>query len=419
MGYPGGYNLGAGLFVQTDPSVIIGGGFTNVSTTGGDQYSIPLMFYREQSGSHNWWLKYVDTWVGYYPNSWYNSSGIADKNAMIDYGGEIINDNIGGIHTTTDMGSGHFSNEGWQHSAYTRHITYVDMTNVTRNASNLIPSITNSSYYDLSLFLSSDPNWVNYFYFGGPGRVSGSTPTSKADLDADGKADIMWEHSSGSLAAWFMNGTNVRQSVGMGSVDPAWKIVGLGDLDGDGKSDIVWEHNSGALAVWFMNGSNVRQSVGMGSVDPAWRISGSGDLDGDGKADIVWEHTSGALAIWFMNGSSVRQSVGIGAVDPAWKIVGSGDLDGDGKSDILWEHASGALAIWFMNGSNVRQSVGIGGVDPAWKIVGSGDFDADGKSDILWEHTSGSLALWFMNGSNLRQSIGMGAVAPAWSVKNY
>lgn len=174
VGYPGGYNLGAGLFVQTDSSVIIGGGFTNISATGGDQYSVPLMYYRDQGGSHDWWLKYDNTWVGYYPNSWYNSSGIADKNAVIDYGGEIINGDTGGVHTTTDMGSGQFPSEGWQHSAYTRHITYVDMTNVTRNATNLIPAVSDSSYYDLSLYSSGDPNWLNYFYFGGPGRVSGS-----------------------------------------------------------------------------------------------------------------------------------------------------------------------------------------------------------------------------------------------------
>src|ERR1043166_6780050 len=53
-GFPGGYNLGAGLFVQTDSTIIIGGGFTNVSTTGGDQYSVPLMYYRDQGGNHAW-----------------------------------------------------------------------------------------------------------------------------------------------------------------------------------------------------------------------------------------------------------------------------------------------------------------------------------------------------------------------------
>lgn len=45
-----------------------------------------------------------------------------------------------------------------------------------------------------------------------------------ADLNGDGKADVMWQHSNGTVAVWLMNGT-VIDSVGFpGGVSPEWEI---------------------------------------------------------------------------------------------------------------------------------------------------------------------------------------------------
>lgn len=177
-GYPGGYNLDVSGFVQTNSSVIIGGTLGPVSTIGGSQYSCTLMFFRDPGGDHHWWLKYGDTWVGYYPNSLFDSEGIANKTERIDYGGEIVNQETGGLHTTTDMGSGRFANEGWQYSAFVKHIRYVDMNNYYQDATGLSRSVTDANYYDLILYSSSDSNWKNYFYYGGPGRVTAPVSSS-------------------------------------------------------------------------------------------------------------------------------------------------------------------------------------------------------------------------------------------------
>ena len=36
-----------------------------------------------------------------------------------------------------------------------------------------------------------------------------------------------------------------------------WRIAGVGDFNADGKADIVWRHNSGSVAIWLMNGTQV------------------------------------------------------------------------------------------------------------------------------------------------------------------
>ena len=175
--YPGCYNLDCPGFVQTNANVILGGAFSPVSTIGGNQYDIKLMYCRDVTKTQNWWLMVGDQWVGYYPNSLYNTQGIAYQSSRIDYGGEIVNTAAGGLHTTTQMGSGRFPNEGWQHAAYIRQLKYVDTNNVSQDSTGLTKGtrdtngVDNSNYYDLILSSSTDPNWLQFFYFGGPGRI--------------------------------------------------------------------------------------------------------------------------------------------------------------------------------------------------------------------------------------------------------
>jgi PKD repeat protein len=174
----GCYNLDCPRFVQTDNTVVIGGVLSPYSTQGGTQYSISLAYFRDLSPPHNWWLKFNGTWVGYFPNSLYNSQGIANYSDKIDFGGEIVNDLIGGLHTTTQMGSGHFPSEGFGVAAFTEQIRYFDTLGNQYDSTGLTKLVTNATYYDLSLGSSSDPNVGIYFYFGGPGRVPVAAPTA-------------------------------------------------------------------------------------------------------------------------------------------------------------------------------------------------------------------------------------------------
>ena len=176
----GCYNLSCIGFVQTNSSVIIGGAISPVSTIGGNQDDVQISYYRDVTKTGNWWLQFQGQWVGYYPDSLYNSQGLASfasQNGGSTYGGEIVNSGTGGLHTTTQMGSGHFPSEGWQHAAYIRKLQYVDLNNNLHDSVGLTPMTidTNgndtSMYYKLSLLSSGDLDWGQYLYFGGPGRI--------------------------------------------------------------------------------------------------------------------------------------------------------------------------------------------------------------------------------------------------------
>jgi len=166
-GSGGCYNLTCGAFVQTNNSVYIGGAFSEYSQVGGAQKTIKLLWYKDGTTGH-WWLRYGDTWVGYYPRSRFDSNGLRNYGAKIDFGGEIIDRQTNGRHTYTDMGSGRWPSAGFGYAAYHRALKYVDTSNYYRNASSLNATRTDLDCYDISL-RSSSGSWGNYFYFGGPG----------------------------------------------------------------------------------------------------------------------------------------------------------------------------------------------------------------------------------------------------------
>jgi hypothetical protein len=165
-GSRGCYNLTCSGFVQINNSVIIGGKYSSYSSLGGDQKTITLRW--QKGGSNNaWWLKHGSTWVGYYPQSLFDSNGLRYYGARVSFGGEIIDRQPGGRHTYTDMGSGRWPYEGYRYAAYQRSIKYITTSNYWATPS-LTRNVPDRWCYDLAL-KSSTGSWGKYFYFGGSG----------------------------------------------------------------------------------------------------------------------------------------------------------------------------------------------------------------------------------------------------------
>jgi hypothetical protein len=204
-----------------------------------------------------------------------------------------------------------------------------------------------------------------------------------ADLNGDKKPDLLWQHRDGWLAAWLMNGSTILDGAMLNPNrvdDPAWKIAGTADLNGDGKEDIIWQHSTqGLLAAWLMNGTNILDGQLMNPNhldDPAWKIAGTGDLNGDKKADLIFQHqTNGMLAVWYMNGANMADGRLLNPTsepDTGWRIGAIGDLNGDGRVDFVWQHRDGRVRAWLMNNADLVQSVPLtpAQVDPAWRLAG-------------------------------------------------
>ena len=149
-----------------------------------------------------------------------------------------------------------------------------------------------------------------------PGQVTdtGWKLVGTADFNADGRTDLLWRHDQGLVAIWFMDGG--RQIAGTLVTssplsDLGWRIVATGDVDGDGKPDILWQHTDGRVAVWYMDDwRNRLGDVFVSLSDLSWRVVGASDVNGDRRLDLVWHHaTRGDVAVWFMADKVVLDAV--------------------------------------------------------------------------------------------------------------
>ena len=119
-------------------------------------------------------------------------------------------------------------------------------------------------------------------------------------------------------------------------MDPSsgWTIRTTADFNHDGKPDIVWQRTNGSLLIWFMDGlvKTGEQTLSPTSVSAAWTLAGSGDFDSDGQPDLVWQNqATGDVYLWLMNGTSMRQEQAIGQLGAGWMVRAVGDFDGDGR----------------------------------------------------------------------------------------
>jgi hypothetical protein len=164
-----------------------------------------------------------------------------------------------------------------------------------------------------------------------------------ADLNGDGKADVIYQGSDNTF--WDL------LSTGTGFTSPTlWVDHGgsflegqaqYADLNGDGKADLIFQ---GVDNIFW-----VSLSTGTGFTGPVWWIQHGGpfivgqaqyaDLNGDGKADLIFQGVDNIF--W------VSLSTGTGFTGPVWWIQHGGpfivgqakyvDLNGDGNADLIFQ----------------------------------------------------------------------------------
>jgi len=222
-----------------------------------------------------------------------------------------------------------------------------------------------------------------------------------ADLDNDGKKEVIAGNASSSSISIFRNISNsttinLAQKVDYASVNPV-NFVYAKDLDGDGKLDLIISSNSGSSFSIYRNTTSA-----IGSISFATRQDFVGlaiphnfdidDIDGDSKLDIVSVNYNSANFSIFRNTSIIgaisfatRQDISCGANPTSLSIL---DIDGDTKKDI-------AITIYTSAQVSVFRNVTISAGSPAFTnvltisvgayphFIKNADLDADGKMDLV------------------------------------
>jgi hypothetical protein len=270
------------------------------------------------------------------------------------------------------------------------------------------------SLSDGTQFLLSS-KWIgpNYGIFGGWNSYD-VFPRAVADVNGDGKADIIGFASAGVHVA-LSNGThfynasqwtaNFGIAQGWGTFDQHPRAVA--DVDGDGKADIIGFANSGAVVAISTGASFLTPSLWIGYYGASFAAAGwvnftlypraVADVNGDGKADITGFNGIGPI-VALSNGTNFLTptywitgynfSQGWSNFDEYPRIVA--DVNGDNKADVIGFGAEGvqvslsattsfaASSMWIAN-FGATQTLNNFNIQPK----AFGDVNGDGKADLI------------------------------------
>lgn len=161
----GCYNLLCSGFVQTNSRVAIGAAISPVSSYTGNQYDISILIWKDPKLG-NWWMSFGDnTLVGYWPAELFTH--LANYATMVEWGGEVVNSRANGEHTSTQMGSGNFAEDGFGKASYFRNLEIVDSDNSLTAVQSISTLAENTNCYNIKSSYSNE--WGTHFYYGGPG----------------------------------------------------------------------------------------------------------------------------------------------------------------------------------------------------------------------------------------------------------
>ncbi|XP_059656172.1 protein neprosin-like [Cornus florida] len=162
----GCYNLLCSGFVQTNSRIAVGAAISPISSYNRRQFDISLLIWKDPKHGH-WWLEFGSgILVGYWPSFLFTH--LRSHASMVQFGGEIVNTRPSGVHTTTQMGSGHFAGDGFRKASYFRNLQVVDWGNNLIPLSNFRVLADHPNCYSIQRW--ANRVWGNYFYYGGPGR---------------------------------------------------------------------------------------------------------------------------------------------------------------------------------------------------------------------------------------------------------
>ena len=187
-------------------------------------------------------------------------------------------------------------------------------------------------------------------YAGGAGPVAMIT----ADLNGDGRADLISSNSGGSVTALLGNGDATFQAPKSSTLAlnvPGSHFTGSqagtltsGDFNGDGKVDVATVSGNNVI-ILLGNGDGTFQAPlsSYAGTSPT-RIS-TGDVNGDGHIDVVVANTAGSVSVLLGHGDGTFAPAVSYLAGPSPQDVKAVDLNHDGKLDLVVANAISAGSV--------------------------------------------------------------------------
>lgn len=236
-------------------------------------------------------------------------------------------------------------------------------------------------------------------YFGGTASVCA------ADVDADGKLDVLAAGSTGGLA-WWRNHGGMEPSWSRQPIDADFNngiSIVTADIDSDQHLDVVACSMDLNQVAWWQNDGGFPINWTKHVID--YTFGGAHevfvcDFDDDGDPDVFGAAASGNCLAWWRNdgGTWQRQNIALNFVGV--RSLVAADLDADGDKDVVGAALDANKIAWWRND---------GGNPVTWTEqvlseqfygahrVNVCDMDFDGDSDILATAFASNEIAWWRN----------------------
>jgi cell wall-associated NlpC family hydrolase/DNA-directed RNA polymerase subunit N (RpoN/RPB10) len=232
-----------------------------------------------------------------------------------------------------------------------------------------------------------------------------------ADVNGDGRADVVARKPDGALLLYPNTGNNTAPYSAGATIGSSWqgfRTVTAGDVNDDGRADLLAVGSDGSLVQYLNNGSaSFPYSAGtvVGSGWQGFTSVIAADVNGDARADLLAVGGDGSLRQYVNTGSDTAPFSSGAVIGDSWqgfRQVMAGDVNGDHKADLLAIGTDGSLRQYLNNGSASFPYSASAVIGSGWnfRTVMAGDVTGDGRADLMTVSTDGTLRLYTNTGND-------------------